>query len=62
MDIYAAGVPEEAFEGSDMDMSSSDSEADEVGGHMPSFTWCLIPAPETQTVTHSQRVVTSIRG
>eukprot|EP00891_Asterochloris_glomerata_P002710 jgi/Astpho2/2710/fgenesh1_pg.00050_%23_25_t len=29
MDIYAAGVPEDAFEGSDMDMSSSDSEAEE---------------------------------
>ncbi len=36
MDIYAAGVPEDAFEGSDMDMSSSDSEAEEVGGHIPS--------------------------
>ena len=30
MDIYAAGVAEDAFEGSDMDMSSSDSEAEEV--------------------------------
>ena len=39
MDIYAAGVAEDAFEGSDMDMSSSDSEAEEVGDHMPPCTW-----------------------
>ena len=63
MDIYAAGVPEDAFEGSDLDMSSSDSEAEEVRGHMSSHTWCLILMPDPQIVTmaQSQRVPTSIR-
>ena len=54
MDIYAGGVPEDAFEGSDMDMSSSDSEAEEVGGHMPSYTWCLIFTPDPQFVIKTQ--------
>ena len=58
MDMY---VPEDAFEGSDMDMSSSDSEAEEVGGHMPSYTWCLILTPNLQIVTMAQHVPSSVR-